>query len=518
MAQHYNTRITDVGNLIFYLDAVNLKSYSGSGSIWYDVSGNRNHFTLFNSPTYTNNGTTGTYLTFNGTNQYARSTEAINFNQYSAITIEIGFRSTSTLTQVLYETTGTGGSTTTGGISLLMNANNTSTSIANGYLSFWQGYGPRIFGFVSGINTNFNAITEIFVKGTDSTGRITYVNNSSTVYFTNSGVGTSTNTTTAGLSFSNTWTYIASRDGARNFFNGDIAWVRAWGTKINNISLEQNFNSIVSRQPNSYNNFTILRTDPASGGGASGVVLISSIFDGLCAYLQGFLSEFQNPSFYSYTLDGTTIAITDGSNDMYDTGNFTYPWLLSGTVLATNHNVSQDATNNIDYSQSTGSVTRDTNFVYRTLGYGTSPDRRPLTVLGYRTAANTPIGFQKGGDLGADGGGTLNSGFVYNGVTVNTFTVYAFRRITYNASDPSVCDLYMLIGHPNFSSVFGTVTGYSDSSGTNSNGGYLYAANSSNVIAVATLLSKSGGVEVTAAECQTVVQNFTSRMKTHLGF
>lgn len=52
--------------LTLYLDAGNSLSYSGSGSVWYDVSGNNNHFNLYNSPTYSSN-----LLAFNGTNQYA---------------------------------------------------------------------------------------------------------------------------------------------------------------------------------------------------------------------------------------------------------------------------------------------------------------------------------------------------------------------------------------------------------------------------------------------------------------
>ena len=92
MAITRNTNLSNVADLIFYLDAVNSRSYPGSGSTWYDLSANRNHFTLFNTPTYTQNGTTGTYLTFNGTDQYARSANAINFNAYSAVTLEIGYR------------------------------------------------------------------------------------------------------------------------------------------------------------------------------------------------------------------------------------------------------------------------------------------------------------------------------------------------------------------------------------------------------------------------------------------
>lgn len=262
MAQYYNTYITDSGNLIFYLDAVNLKSYSGSGSIWYDVSGNSNHFTLFNSPTYTNNGTTGTYLTFNGTNQYARSTNAINFNQYSAVTIEIGYRSTVTnTTQILYETTGTGGSTATGGITLLMNANSTSTA-ANTYLSQWQGYGPRLFGFTVNTNSSFNSVVETFVKGSDSTGRQVYVNGTVAQFFTNTAVTVLTPATTTGLAFANTWTFVASRAGTNNFFRGDIAYIRAWGKKLDTNNIITNSISTVARQSSSYQTPTLLTADP----------------------------------------------------------------------------------------------------------------------------------------------------------------------------------------------------------------------------------------------------------------
>jgi hypothetical protein len=250
-------------DLIFYLDAANFKSYSGSGSTWNDLSSNRNHFTLFNTPTYTQNGTTGTYLTFNGTNQYARSTDAINFNAYSAVTIEIGYRSTVTNTSpILYETTGTGGSTATGGITLLMNANGTST-VANSYLSTWQGYGVRAFGYNVSTNSTFNSIIETFVNGVSTTGRQSYVNGTVAQFFTTTAVTVVTSATTSGLSFANTWTYVASRAGTGNFFRGDIAYIRAWGKKLETSEIATNSISAFARQPSSYQNFTILTGDPS---------------------------------------------------------------------------------------------------------------------------------------------------------------------------------------------------------------------------------------------------------------
>lgn len=238
-------------------------------------------------------------------------------------------------------------------------------------------------------------------------------------------------------------------------------------------------------------------------------------FQGMCNYLRNYMSEYKNPSFYSYTLDGSTNYIGDGGGDMYDNGNYTNPWFISGTDYS---QITGDPGASLSYSTTTATTT-DTDFVYCSLGYSTSPDYRPLTMLGYRSTANRVVGFQKSGNSGADGGGVLSSALLYNGSTINTFTVYAFHRETYSASDPSHCDLYMLIGHTNWGSSFGTVTSYAHPVGSGGNGGRLHTSTgSTNVVAVTMLLSKSGGVEVTAAECQTVVQSFTARMKLYFGY
>ena len=56
-------------SLVIHVDAGISSSYSGSGSTWYDLTGNGYHFTLQNSPTYNSAG----YFTFNGSNQWARA-------------------------------------------------------------------------------------------------------------------------------------------------------------------------------------------------------------------------------------------------------------------------------------------------------------------------------------------------------------------------------------------------------------------------------------------------------------
>lgn len=73
--------ITD--RLMLMLDASNPASYPGSGSTWFDISGNNFNATLINSPTWSSSG----FFSFNGTNQTASI--ATNPNIYGLISCEI---------------------------------------------------------------------------------------------------------------------------------------------------------------------------------------------------------------------------------------------------------------------------------------------------------------------------------------------------------------------------------------------------------------------------------------------
>jgi hypothetical protein len=77
--------------LILCLDAANVKSYSGSGASWTDITGNGNNATLVNIPTYatTNSG----ILSFNGTDEYANGTLPV-FSVGASATIEAMVRLT----------------------------------------------------------------------------------------------------------------------------------------------------------------------------------------------------------------------------------------------------------------------------------------------------------------------------------------------------------------------------------------------------------------------------------------
>ncbi len=68
--------------LQLFLNAEDSASYSGSGSTWYDLSGNGADISLVNSPTFTNS--TPKHFTFNGTTQYGTgSTSVLGTNNYT---------------------------------------------------------------------------------------------------------------------------------------------------------------------------------------------------------------------------------------------------------------------------------------------------------------------------------------------------------------------------------------------------------------------------------------------------
>lgn len=62
MAVHYSPYLSKEG-LVLRLDAGNIKSYPGTGTSWYDLSGNNNHFTV-NSSAFNSSGPK--YMDFNG--------------------------------------------------------------------------------------------------------------------------------------------------------------------------------------------------------------------------------------------------------------------------------------------------------------------------------------------------------------------------------------------------------------------------------------------------------------------
>lgn len=244
----------------------------------------------------------------------------------------------------------------------------------------------------------------------------------------------------------------------------------------------------------------------------------------IATYLRNYMADFRNPSFYTYRLDGTGFQITDGGFDMYDNGNITSPAIRAGNIYTSSAVYTAAVYPSASNYTQTSSAILDGDFYYTSLGYvqygvTQSAIYHPLTVIGSRSTPG-PVGWQVGGNSGADGAGLLATGSIYTGSVVNGFTVHAFYRQTYNASDPSHCTVIVLLGHSNWNSTFGTIISGSERVNLGGCGVQFLSTGSStsNILAVNTLLSKAGGVQVTAAECKTVVDNFVLRIKESVGF
>ena len=264
---------------------------------------------------------------------------------------------------------------------------------------------------------------------------------------------------------------------------------------------------------------------------------ITGLLNIIANYLRDYMVEFRNTNFWGYTMDGQdeegegintrNTYIRDGGDDMFDSGMYITTWLLSGERFDLGSTTIEDYPYVIQYDTITESVV-DTDLKYVSLGYIPEPDTdnpqidqslHPLTILCYRDSG--PVGWQNGGNIGADGSGDAIHGYVYENVVLNGFSVYAGYRQVYNAGDPTICQLVILLGHSSWGSVFGPVTLISDDEETDDCKFVMYSGEgSANILAINVLLSKESSYDsepIPDSELQTIIFNYTRRIKEACG-
>ena len=249
----------------------------------------------------------------------------------------------------------------------------------------------------------------------------------------------------------------------------------------------------------------------------------TATFNGLVTTLKNNIGSLYLSGMNVYTLDGNSTYISDGGGqDMYDGGNYTHLF-LAGTKVITN----------IDYSASTGDANNGNyNVKFSPLGYAV-----PLSVIATsQQNVDTRYGYGRTGNFGADGSGSHDGTTLYSAYTITQFTTSAGQSVTvnpgftvnawmkrvYNASDPSVCELHATIGHPKFQSVFYstdearyTGDGGVNGGATTDNGYSLYETTSRNSLVYTSLLSKPNGSAVQTGEAQTVIFNLLALITSH---
>lgn len=85
MAIVQNPSVVTLGLQAFF-DALNPRTYSGSGNTAYDLSGSGSTFLLKNSPTFTSTGYT-THFAFDGTDDYTECATFLNRTEYTKIAV-----------------------------------------------------------------------------------------------------------------------------------------------------------------------------------------------------------------------------------------------------------------------------------------------------------------------------------------------------------------------------------------------------------------------------------------------
>lgn len=97
MSLIHNANVVRDG-LVLYLDAANPKSYPGSGTTWYDLSGNGNHGTLTNGPTYSSDNKG--YISLDGLDDYINGPLVSGLG--NSITVEMCINLTSSMSNRIF--------------------------------------------------------------------------------------------------------------------------------------------------------------------------------------------------------------------------------------------------------------------------------------------------------------------------------------------------------------------------------------------------------------------------------
>lgn len=248
MAFHRGPKIVTNG-LVLALDAANTKSYPGTGTTWYDISGNNNHVTLYNGVSFSNNSFTG-----DGTNDYGRTVNNLNLTGLSAITIFSVFKTPATTSLgMLYEHTSNWNSAnnysgvTYGGFGLATNLNGNS-NIAN--LNHVQLRGNSSYSGADAPTpdvTKFQYYTAIHNFSLSSNETTVYVNSIFRANSTNPGPSGNTYTANNTSTFVSDYLYFWSRGGTTSYSNASLSLYSIYNRALTAAEILQNYNAIKSR-------------------------------------------------------------------------------------------------------------------------------------------------------------------------------------------------------------------------------------------------------------------------------
>jgi hypothetical protein len=231
--------------LVLYLDAANRKSYPGTGTGWFDLSGSNNHFQLFNSPTFNVNK-----FLFDGVDDYARSINTVNISDTNKITIEYVFNP---LTYI----------TGTGSTKILMESTTNFNSFSTGFVFGYNDVGPGSWLYDIAISVkgnvgyNINGWDKGFLQSNTPLFFTAICDKSlsgqrETIFYTNGIFRSPVNYVTGFDSdntnnFGNDLIFINGRNGSQFFANIEIYSIKIYNRVLSAFELQQNFNALRGR-------------------------------------------------------------------------------------------------------------------------------------------------------------------------------------------------------------------------------------------------------------------------------
>jgi hypothetical protein len=211
-------------DLILTLDSADANSYPGTGTTWYDLSGNAINCTLTNGPTF--NGSNGGSIVFDGSNDVANATTSlINRSDGQEITVACWIKPSRTSGQ--YSVFCTNRSNDTGTYNWIFYQHTTDGAIG------FHGDNQNKSSYIPTINTWVNVTATITAAGLLTL----YVNGAS-------------NYTVSGYTYGNgtpSRLGIGADPGGQEPFQGNIAKVLIYTRSLTTTEVLQNFNATKSR-------------------------------------------------------------------------------------------------------------------------------------------------------------------------------------------------------------------------------------------------------------------------------
>jgi hypothetical protein len=224
LQNYYQGNIVTNG-LIMNLDAGNLVSYGGTGTLWNDLTNTTTGATLVNGPTYTTSNGGG--IVFDGSDDYGRlpSTSSVDVNTFTWSAFVKGIYSN------------------TPGLFFI------GSDVGQSITPYKIFIGVQNAGGVYKLRVNYNNVATVNLGGlVDNTLYnlvITYNGTTTNMYVNGELIGTS-NAMSGNLT-SKTYTYIASTQGQYEFFNGTVYNTLFYNRALTQSEVIQNFNAHKSR-------------------------------------------------------------------------------------------------------------------------------------------------------------------------------------------------------------------------------------------------------------------------------